>query len=74
MRWRKADQCGASLAPLSLHAIALMRPGTLDAELTGVDIDRELRRYTVLQLWVFVPLALVVFAVRDALARRRAAR
>lgn len=65
---------GLNYAPLSLHAIALTRPGALDAELTGVDIDRELRRYTILQLWVFVPLALVVFAVRDALARRRAAR
>ncbi|WP_088947989.1 hypothetical protein [Micromonospora zamorensis] len=65
---------GLNYAPLSLHAIALTRPGALDAELTGVDIDRELRRYTVLQLWVFVPLALVVFAVRDALAGRRAAR
>ncbi|MFG1894317.1 hypothetical protein ACGFIP_09905 [Micromonospora zamorensis] len=63
---------GLNYAPLSLHAIALMRPGALDAELTGVDVDRELRRYTVLQLWVFVPLALVVFAARDALARRRA--
>ncbi|MEU7918100.1 hypothetical protein [Micromonospora zamorensis] len=63
---------GLNYAPLSLHAIALMRPGALDAELTGVDVDRALRRYTVLQLWVFVPLALVVFAVRDALARRRA--
>ncbi|WP_328534487.1 hypothetical protein OG836_10890 [Micromonospora zamorensis] len=65
---------GLNYAPLSIHAIALTRPGALDAELTGVDVDRELRRYTVLQLWVFVPLALVVFAVRDALARRRAAR
>ncbi|WP_328374964.1 hypothetical protein [Micromonospora zamorensis] len=64
---------GLNYAPLSVHAIALTRSGALDAELTGVDIDRELRRYTVLQLWVFVPLALVVFAVRDALARRRAA-
>ncbi|MET7818738.1 hypothetical protein OHQ88_11195 [Micromonospora zamorensis] len=64
---------GLNYAPLSIHAIALTRPGALDAELTGVDIDRDLRRYTVLQLWVFMPLALVVFAVRDALARRRAA-
>ncbi|MFI6270619.1 hypothetical protein [Micromonospora zamorensis] len=65
---------GLNYAPLSLHAITLTRPGALDAELTGVDINRELRRYTVLQLWVFVPLSLVVFAVRDALAQRRAAR
>ncbi|MEV5208640.1 hypothetical protein AB0K35_14305 [Micromonospora sp. NPDC053740] len=62
---------GLNYAPLSLYALALMRPGALDSELTGVDTNGELRRYTVLQLWVFVPLALVVFAIRDALARRR---
>ncbi|MDG9674341.1 hypothetical protein [Micromonospora sp. DH14] len=49
-----------------------MRPGALDAELAGVDIDLELRRYTVLQLWVVVPLSLVVLAIRDALAQHRA--
>ncbi|MGW1449790.1 hypothetical protein ACWCO3_16130 [Micromonospora sp. NPDC002411] len=63
---------GLNYAPLSLYALALMRPGALDAELAGADIDGELRRYTVLQLWVFVPLSLVAFAVRDTLARRRA--
>ncbi|MEU5962527.1 hypothetical protein ABZ777_15070 [Micromonospora parva] len=63
---------GLNYAPLSLYALALMRPGALDAELADVDIDRELRRYTVLQLWVFVPLSLVVLAIRDALAQRRA--
>lgn len=62
---------GLNYAPLSLHAITLMRPGALDAELTGVHTAEELRRYTVLQLWVFVPLALVAFAARDALARRQ---
>ncbi|WP_433133513.1 hypothetical protein ACQPWW_16030 [Micromonospora sp. CA-240977] len=62
---------GLNYAPLSRYALALMRPGALNAELAGVDAGGELRRYTVLQLWVFVPLALVVFAVRDALARRR---
>ncbi|MBM0274860.1 hypothetical protein [Micromonospora tarensis] len=63
---------GLNYAPLSLYALALIRPGALDAELAGVDTGGELRRYAVLQLWVFVPLALVVFAVRDALARRGA--
>ncbi|MEK8105757.1 hypothetical protein NKG94_12540 [Micromonospora sp. M12] len=42
---------GLNYAPLSAYAIALMRPGALDAELTGVDTDRELCRYTALQLW-----------------------
>jgi hypothetical protein len=47
------------------------RPAALDAELAGVDTGRELRRYTVLQLWIFVPFALVVFAARDMLRRTR---
>ncbi|MEV7328390.1 hypothetical protein [Micromonospora sp. NPDC093244] len=59
---------GLNYAPLAWYAIRLMRPGALDAELADVDTDRELRRYTVLQLWVFVPLSLVVF---DTLIRRR---
>ncbi|MGC4868924.1 hypothetical protein ACLQ3B_26190 [Micromonospora sp. DT53] len=63
---------GLNYAPLSIYAIALTRRGALDAELAGVDTDGELRRYTVLQLWVFVPLSLVVFTIRDILARRRA--
>ncbi|MEH1167338.1 hypothetical protein V6V47_18325 [Micromonospora sp. CPCC 205539] len=63
---------GLNYAPLSAYAIALTRAGALDAELAGVDTTRELRRYTILQLWVFVPLSLVVFAIRDALTRRRA--
>ncbi|WP_433270126.1 hypothetical protein ACQPWR_14245 [Micromonospora vinacea] len=61
---------GLNYAPLSAYALMLMRPGALDAELAGVDTNRELRRYTALQLWVFVPLSLVVFAIRDTLARR----
>ncbi|MEU7755247.1 hypothetical protein AB0B57_24910 [Micromonospora sp. NPDC049101] len=63
---------GLNYAPLSASAIALMRPGALDAELAGASIDGELRRYTVLQLWVFIPLSLVVLAIRDVLAGRRA--
>jgi hypothetical protein len=61
---------GLNYLPLSVHAIDLIRPGVLDEELADVDIRAELRRYTVLQLWVFVPLALVVLAV--AQLRRRA--
>jgi hypothetical protein len=59
---------GLNYAPLAACAIALSRPGALDAELAGVDTGRELRRYSVLQLWIFVPLAIVVLA----LVRRRA--
>jgi hypothetical protein len=55
---------GLNYLPLALHAVELYRPGRLDAELAGVDVLPELRRYGLLQFWVFVPLALVVMAVR----------
>jgi hypothetical protein len=60
---------GLNYVPLAVHAIRLSRPGALDTELDGVDTGRELRRYGVLQLWIFIPLALVVFAIRDATAQ-----
>jgi hypothetical protein len=59
---------GLNYAPLSGYAILLSQPGALEAELDGVDVPRELRRYGVLQLWLLVPLALVVFTAR-AVAR-----
>jgi hypothetical protein len=61
---------GANYAPLAAHAIMLSRPGALDAELSGVDTGRELRRYSVLQVWIFVPLSLVALEARDELTRR----
>lgn len=61
---------GLNYLPLALYAIRLSRPGALDAELAGVEIRPELRRYSLLQLWIMVPLALVGFAARDAAARR----
>jgi hypothetical protein len=59
---------GLNYAPLAVYAIRFSRPGALDAELSDVDVPKELRRYTVLQLWVFVPLALVIFDARHRLA------
>lgn len=61
---------GLNYAPLAVHAITLSRPGALDAELSGVDTGRELRRYGLLQLWILVPLSLVAVEVRDLLIRR----
>ena len=52
---------GLNYVPLSVYAILLSRPDALEAELAGVDVPRELRRYSVLQLWLLVPLSLVVF-------------
>jgi hypothetical protein len=61
---------GLNYVPLAACAIALNRPGALEAELAGVDTARELRRYSILQLWIFVPLSLVLLAVRSAVSRR----
>jgi hypothetical protein len=61
---------GLNYAPLAAYAIGLSRPGALSAELAGVDTGRELRRYSVLQLWIIVPLSLVVLAVHTAVIRR----
>ncbi len=61
---------GLNYAPLAGYAIALSRSGALDAELAGADTGRELRRYSVLQLWIFVPLSLVILAAHSALRRR----
>jgi hypothetical protein len=60
---------GLNYVPLSVHAISLTKPGALAAELGAIDVPAELRRYGVLQLWIFVPLALVFFAVHRALAK-----
>ena len=58
---------GLNYAPLAVYAIALSRPGALETELAGVDTEQELRRYGVLQLWILVPLSLVVLSARDVL-------
>jgi hypothetical protein len=49
--------------PLAAHAVDLSRPGALERELHGVDVRAELRHYTKAQLWLFVPLTLVVLAI-----------
>jgi hypothetical protein len=53
----------ANYVPLSVHALTLIRPGALEAEIQGVDVHGELRHYTTAQFWVFVPLLLVALAV-----------
>jgi hypothetical protein len=55
---------GLNYAPLAAFAISLRRPGALEAELADLDTGRELRRYSVLQLWILVPLALIAMTVQ----------
>jgi hypothetical protein len=60
---------GLNYVPLACYAVSLLRPGRLGAALAGVDVRPELRRYSVWQLWILVPLAMVAMSARD-LARR----
>jgi hypothetical protein len=61
----------ANYVPLAAHALSLIRPGALDAELAGVDITASLRHYTVAQFWVLVPFLFVVLAARQRRTARR---
>jgi hypothetical protein len=54
---------GLNYTPLAAYAIALSRPGALVTELAGVDTGGELRRYSLLQFWIVVPLSLVIFTL-----------
>jgi hypothetical protein len=63
---------GVNYAALAWHAVSLSRPGALDAELAGVDVPHELRRYSLLQFWVMVPLVLGILAVGQSRRPRNA--
>jgi hypothetical protein len=54
---------GVNYAALVWQTALLSRPGALQAELAGVDVPRELRRYGLLQFWVVVPLLFAVLAL-----------
>lgn len=58
---------GLSYLPLALHAVALNRPGRLEAELAGLDARPEVRSYPVKQFWIAVPGAVLVAAVVELL-------
>lgn len=54
---------GLNYLPLSLHALSLLRAEALARELEGVDLRGGLRRYSVLQFWLAVPLAFLALAL-----------
>ena len=60
---------GMNYVPLAISAHSLSRPGALEAELAGADLPRELRQAGVRQLWIVVPLAVVVAAVAQGGSR-----
>ena len=55
---------GLNYVPLAAYAVSLSRAGALEAELAGVDAGQELRRYSALRLWTFVPLSLIAMTLR----------
>ena len=54
---------GVNYVALLLHALSLLRARAMTAELAGVDLPLELRRYSVSQAWVLVPFLLAGLAV-----------
>jgi hypothetical protein len=54
---------GLNFVPLALHAISLSRAGRLGTELAGVDVAAELRRYTAKQLFIGIPLSVLILGI-----------
>ena len=52
---------GLNFVPLALHAISLSRASRLDAELAGVDVRAELKRYAAKQLLIGIPMLVLLF-------------
>jgi hypothetical protein len=65
--------CGLGYGALAAHAVTLYPSHRLEAELDGVDVVSELRRYSAAQLLLFVP-GLVAVAAVAAWSRGRSAR
>jgi hypothetical protein len=62
---------GLNFVPLGLHAISMSRAGRLRTELTGVDVAAELRRYTAKQLFIGIPLLVLILGVAQFAMSRR---
>lgn len=60
---------GANYAPLALHAATLTRPGALARELAEVDVRGQLRRYSLVQLWLAVPGVVMLLALTQLIRR-----
>lgn len=56
--------------PLTLHALSMARLRTLQPELAGADIGRELRTYSKRQFWLAVPFLFLVIGVPQAMGNR----
>jgi hypothetical protein len=62
---------GLNFVPLALHAISMSRAGRLGAELAGVDVAAEVRRYTAKHLFIGIPLLVLTLGVGQFAMSRR---
>jgi len=58
--------CAANYGALAVYAVVLYPPGRLEAELRGIDVRSELRRYSIAQLLLFIPGLIAVVALVQA--------
>lgn len=66
--------CAPSYGSLAVHAVTLYPRGALEAELEGVDVRAELRRYSMAQLLLFVPALIAMIAIAQAARAESGAR
>jgi hypothetical protein len=57
---------GLNYVPLAAYALRFSNRAKLDAELANIDLRSEIRHYTAAQLWILVPMALVIFAASSS--------
>jgi len=57
---------GLNYVPLAFHAVSLSRAGQLDAELADVDVGAELRPYSAKQLFIAIPLLVLILGAAQA--------
>jgi hypothetical protein len=56
---------GINYIALAVHAAVMSRHDVLAAELAGIDVGHELRRYSILQFSIIVPFLVAVLALRQ---------
>jgi len=57
---------GLNYVPLAYHATSLSRAARLGAELADVDVAAELRQYTARQLFIAIPLLVLILGATQA--------
>ena len=72
--WSLAGDHGSELPAAGGQRTVVVTTGCAEAELAGADLPRELRQAGTRQLWILVPLAVVMAAVAQAWSRQHPSR